>query len=339
MPNQCVKLSTKGFTRTLLKTGDEVALERKERQQRRKEEEERAHASARAAAPSVDSDSSDDSSMGSSDDDMSFSSDYGKKPAAKGTALLALPPSDYRIDRCHLSKDLQDAADEDEKACQAAEDLLPKDSHCEDRENLEDHRGMYRRLGSDLSKKSSQAEVDKAISDTKKEWRESALRTHSDKTADPHLHREFLDAKDVYRRKEEAFFLGNKDESGGCAKRVKYDNQGEQFRAEWKIQFFEAYPEYTFSKRVGEIAEAQKRQEIYAKGMKTRDESQDLSGMKKIHKLWKANGQQDMYCKVAIWETLSGANGQKKYKVADIARYLRLHVYTSPKIEALGWKS
>jgi len=38
-----------------------------------------------------------------------------------------------------------------------------------------------------------------------------------------------------------------------------------------------------------------------------------------------------MYCKVAIWQALSGTNGLTKQTPASIARYIRLHVYVSKK--------
>ena len=38
-----------------------------------------------------------------------------------------------------------------------------------------------------------------------------------------------------------------------------------------------------------------------------------------------------MYCKVAIWEALSGTNGLTKQTPALIARHIRLHVYVSKK--------
>jgi hypothetical protein len=51
---------------------------------------------------------------------------------------------------------------------------------------------------------------------------------HSDKTADPQKHEEYLDAKALYQHKKKAFFLGEKDdESGGYAARVRYDKKGE----------------------------------------------------------------------------------------------------------------
>jgi hypothetical protein len=133
-------------------------------------------------------------------DDSSLSSDFGKKPAAKPTneALLALSSSDFRIDRCHLSKDHLDVAETDEKTCHAADDLLPKSAKCKDRRNLEDHRGMYPQLGKNLSKTSSQDAVNNAICDIKAEWPNSALQSHSDKTVDPQKHEEFLDAKKRY---------------------------------------------------------------------------------------------------------------------------------------------
>ena len=213
-PNQWKQYSllNKGFSSTIIKLREELRLERELRQQRKEDEEEQARTSAREEAQS----------------DSSLSSDYDKKPAAKPTseALLALPSSDFRIDRCHLMKDLLDAAETDEKTCQAADDLLHKSAKCKDRQNLEDHGGMYRCLGKNLSKTSSQDAINNAIHDIKTEWRNSALRTHSDKTADLQKHEEFLEAKALYHHKKKAFFLGEKDdELGGYAARVCYNKE------------------------------------------------------------------------------------------------------------------
>jgi hypothetical protein len=143
-----------------------------------------------------------------------------------------------------LSKVLLDSAETDEKTCQAADDLLPKSAKCKDCRNLEDHWEIYRQLGKNLSKTPSQDAVNNGIRDIKAEWPNSALRTHSDKTADPQKHEKFLDAKECYQHKKKAFFLGEKDgESGGYAERVRYDKEGEQLRAEREIEFMEAYPD------------------------------------------------------------------------------------------------
>ena len=331
-----IKEGQKGFTRVVTETKEEKEIKKQERKRREQQEKEEA-AAARQEATSVDSDTSADDD--SSDDGMSLASldGLGEKQAAKPAAVLALPPSNFRVGRCQLSQDLLDVACSDEKKIWAADKLLPKDTSCEDVENLEDHRGMYRRLGPNLSKTSSQDEVNKAISTITKEWRTSALRTHSDKTSDPKKHDEFLDAKAAYESKKGAFFLGDKDENGGYARRVYYDKVGEEFREQFKDEFDENYPDYSFAKRALEIDDTKRRQEIYLKAQKTRVTNQDTSGLEKIDIHWdKKKGQQNMHLKLHVWNLLTGAKGGKQYTVSEIARYIRKVLYKSDKKKWTG---
>jgi hypothetical protein len=97
------------------------------------------------------------------------------------------------------------------------------------------------------------------------------------------------------------------------------------------MEFMEAYPDHSFSKRAEEIVQARKRHDLYVTIQQSRAESRDASGLERIEKSWTAKGQQNMYCKVAIWEALSGTNGLTKQTPASIARYIRLHVYVSKK--------
>jgi hypothetical protein len=76
-PNQWKQYSllNKGFSSTIIKTREELRLERELCQQRKDDEEEQARPSAHEEAQSVDSAVSDDSDY----DDSLLSSDYGKK--------------------------------------------------------------------------------------------------------------------------------------------------------------------------------------------------------------------------------------------------------------------
>ena len=131
----------------------------------------------------------------------------------------------WRDERCMLSKDLNDPAPSDERLTWDR-DLVGLDDGGGD---LEDPDGYYKIMG--CSKSSSDDEIGRQHKRMRKKFRMIALKCHPDKTKDTKRHARFLRADAIWSCVQRAMsVLGEVDESGCYALRVKYDRAGEMRR-------------------------------------------------------------------------------------------------------------
>ena len=163
------------FSRTMVKTKEE---KESEREARKKQKQVQQACRALVALNGTPADS--DSDCESSGDELLAGILPKTKPPPKKIALLALPPSDYRIDRCARTTQLLEPACEFERVCWNEDGLNPcEDKSCTD---LEDAGGHYQVLK--CKKRSSTAAVKHCYNKAKQHYHNIVATHHPDKTKD-----------------------------------------------------------------------------------------------------------------------------------------------------------
>ena len=136
----------------------------------------------------------------------------------------------------------------------------------------------------------------------------------------------FAESKSLYETQKVAIHvlgLGNK--------RFDYDEEGEVLREIFEEAFEARYPTKTFTEQASEVAADKLRAAVYAKSIETRKKNAAEKAGKKgslesTVKYWVRNGQQDNQTRVRVYNTIKA--GQTS---ATISRYIRTHVYDTPK--------
>jgi len=307
----------------VIKTKEEKKLEREERNRKKKRQQEcRTLVALNGNHQPSRADS--DSDAESSGDELLAGILPKVKPRPIKIALLCLPPSDYRIDRCARTTQLLEPACEDEKVCWNEEGLNP----CEDRSitDLEDAAGHYGVLKS--SKRSSTAAVKHSYNKAKQHYHNIAVTHHPDKTNDEAkiaLYQKEKWAYD-YDQSVTAFkVLGLANDEGHFEKRVEYDLSGEALRLKFRTSFVARYGDAKlFSERAKEITTALERAKIFKQGSATKIINKELPVMERICKHWCKTGHQINLVRVLVSEAL-----ESKIDKSDISRFIRANVYNS----------
>ena len=157
--------------------------------------------------------------------------------------LLTLPATHFCVGRDYLANQLSDPAGEREKTCWS-DLLLPK--QCQ---NLGDPGGLYALVNS--KKADSDDDLQSFFEKCNTVFKLLALTHHLDKTLDQEKIRKFMEAKDKYKRQQDAFKILHSMDEGETLyqKRFDYDQQSEALQEKFAKEFKNTYLDLTMAER------------------------------------------------------------------------------------------
>ena len=245
------------------------------------------------------------------DDETEVGLAIGRQPR------LLLCQSNWRDGRCIGSKDLKNAAKEDEKLAWD-NDLFPEEKTCDD---FEDPKGWYKSLGG--KKETSDVELAQRFDTIKKTYHNIARRCHPDKNPTEKDRETFDDWKDKYslaKRARDELCMSNDD--GIFEGRIKYDLQGEKLRKDLRDVVLTVY-NCSIQERAGQIRERLKRGNIYQKKSEGGIANAMSTTLAKISKRWAQTGKQQ---KVHV-HTLCAKAFKSGHTNAEVALEIRRYTY------------